>query len=101
MGKPDKEEVINHLHIIHAFANMAYEDLHEQMFKYMSDWTKDAIDLIENEDKGVEPIRVDQWNSVCGVCGEPVEYPYGGADDWLIAHFDFCQRCGRRVKWDE
>lgn len=95
----NKDEVINHLHIIHAFANMAYEDLHEQMFKYMSDWTKDAIELLKELLKKQEPVmpvlsRIGNYAAIndytCTVCGTD-----------LYHHQKYCDKCGSEVKWDE
>lgn len=90
----NKDEVINHLHIIHAFANMAYEDLHEQMFKYMSDWTNDAIKLLKEQEHGETFTVIDTKTGK-----EADEYEIALHEDWA-KHLCYCDMEGWAIEND-
>ena len=43
----------------------------------------------------------DDMMRYCGNCGEIVGHEVLGPSGLNVTQFEFCQKCGRKVKWDE
>lgn len=62
---------------------------------------EDAIALLKAQEP-VEPISTEDDDWICGACNNSVvgttEIDEGG---FVPVRFNYCQNCGRAVKWDE
>lgn len=96
-GMVDLENVIKRLeHAVDVFDGRIFGPMYDMWM----DATKDAIALLK-EQEPVEPIPTADDDWICGACNNSVvgttEIDEGG---FVPVRFNYCQNCGRAVKWN-
>lgn len=101
MGMTEKNDVIKHL-------EQLCDEIRTGRIKTASasytvrrmDWIGDAIALLKTQEPVSPIVDVDEWK--CGYCGHKLEHQELLGDNVLFhEQYDFCPRCGKKVKWDD
>ena len=62
---------------------------------------RDALALLREQEPVKPLIPDDDMMRYCGNCGEIVGHEVLGPSGLNVTQFEFCPKCGRKVKWDE